>query len=220
VGDIKLNFGSAVKTKRTALGISQEELADRAGLHRTYISDVERGARNPSLGSIEKLAAALDLSVSTLFDRASPGNFRARQVEILLVEDNAEDVELTRRAFQRARIANPIRTVGDGAEALDFLFATGLYASRAGEPPPGVILLDLHLPKVGGLEVLRRLKADKRTWDIPVVILTISQRHRDIAECRRLGAMNYIVKPVGARNFCDVTPLLEMDWVLVRPFAE
>jgi CheY-like chemotaxis protein len=218
VGDIKSIFGSTVKSKRTALGISQEELADRAGLHRTYISDVERGTRNPSLESIGKLAAALELSVSRLLDRASSDElFALRQVEILLVEDNPEDVEMTRRAFRRARIANPVRVVGDGAAALDFLFGARRDAARSEGLLPGVILLDLQLPEIGGLEVLRRIKADKRTQDIPVIILTVSDLDRDVASCRHLGATSYIVKPVGIRSFCNVTALLEMDWILVKP---
>src|SRR5258707_8063409 len=102
-GNLKRFFGSAVKRKRAELHISQEELADRAGLHRTYISDVERGARNVSLESIEKLAAALELPVSGLFARASSEQEPESLVEILLVEDTPEDVELTLRAFRKAR---------------------------------------------------------------------------------------------------------------------
>src|SRR5438477_8397408 len=105
-GDLKRLFGTAIKGKRSELGISHEELAHRAGLHRTYISDVERGARNLSLESIEKLAHALELSVATLFARAGDGAGADPFVEILLVEDNPDDVQLTLRAFRKARITN------------------------------------------------------------------------------------------------------------------
>src|ERR1700760_1080977 len=123
VGDLKHLFGAAIRTKRAELHISQEELADRAGLHRTYISDVERGARNLSLESIEKLAGALELSICRLFEKAFDGE--EKRVEILLVEDIQEDVELTLHALRKAKLSNPIHVARDGAEALDFLFATG-----------------------------------------------------------------------------------------------
>jgi CheY-like chemotaxis protein len=196
------------------MGISQEELAARAGLHRTYVSDVERGERNPSIGSVQKLADALQVSLSTLFEKAAKAQNRC--VEILLVEDNPVDVKLTLHAFKKARLTNRIHVVGDGSEALDFLFATGPYALRKEYPLPAVILLDLNLPKINGLEVLRRLKADLRTEKIPVVILSVSKRDRDISECRRLGAEIYIVKPVGFQNFSAVTSNLSLGWTLVK----
>src|ERR1700761_467898 len=106
-GDLKVLFGTTIKSKRSELGMSQEELADRAGLHRTYVSDVERGTRNVSLGSIEKLAHALGLSVWRLFEKASSGH-SPDHLEILIVEDEPTDVDLTIHAFQRARIVNPV----------------------------------------------------------------------------------------------------------------
>jgi two-component system, response regulator len=210
---LKILLGNAIKSTRSALGLSQEELAARAGLHRTYVSDVERGARNPSIGSIEKLAHALKVSVSALFERASNG--RNRLIEILLVEDNPRDVELTVRAFEKARLKNPIHIVHDGADALEFIFGTGRYWRRANHSLPQVILLDLNLPKISGIEVLRQIKANRQTRDIAVVVLTASTRDRDIAECMRLGAANYIVKPVGFTNFSAVTPDLSLSWMLV-----
>jgi CheY-like chemotaxis protein len=218
--DLKILLGNAIKTQRSSLGISQEELAYRAGLHRTYVSDLERGVRNPSVDSIEKLARALQLSVSTLFEEASDDNGPKQTVEILVVQDNPRDVELTKQSFAQARITNPVRVVHDGAEALDFLFGTGAYATRRGDPHSQVVLLDLNLPKGGGLEVLRRLKADERTRSIPVIILTASTRDRDIGECRRLGAANYIVKPVGFHNFIEVTARLNLGWMLKKPNAD
>jgi CheY-like chemotaxis protein len=215
--DLKALLGIAIKTERTVRGISQEELAERADLHRTYVSDVERGARNQSIGSIEKLARALQVSVSTLFEKATAATGAKQLVEILLVEDNPRDVKLTRRAFETALITNPMHVVSDGAEALDFLFATGSYADRGEDGYPKVVLLDLNLPKISGLEVLRRIKADPRTQHIPVIILTASNRDGDINECRRLGAETYIVKPVVFQKFTEVTPRLNLAWVLVKP---
>src|ERR1700736_4389503 len=140
--DLKTLLGIAIKTQRTSLSISQEELAHRAGLHRTYVSDLERGVRNPSVDSIEKLARALRLSVSTLFEQASKDNETKQTAEILLVQDNLRDVDLTKQSFTQARITNPVRVLHDGAEALDFLFGTGAYATRLGDSNPQVVLLD------------------------------------------------------------------------------
>jgi CheY-like chemotaxis protein len=213
--NLKSLFGSTIKSKRSELGMSQEELADRAGLHRTYVSDVERGTRNVSLGSIEKLAHALGLSVWRLFEKAANGK-AADHLEILLVEDEPNDVDLTLRAFKRARIVNPVHVASDGLEALDFIFARGAHADRQGKPLPGVILLDLKLPKIDGIEVLRRIRQDPRTRNIHVVILTSSQEADDHAECRRLGINAYIVKPVDFQNFSEVTPQLDFEWKLIR----
>lgn len=216
--DIKNRFGTAVRSRRKRLGISQQELAGRAGLHRTYVADIERGARNLSLANIEKLAKALEISIPTLFahDEAAGKLDGHKLRDILLVEDNASDVELTLRAFKSVSLANPVQVVRDGLEALDFLFCTGTYVDRKSEHAPHVVLLDLNLPKVSGLEVLRRIKADSRTISIPVVVLTASERDRDIDESRRLGAESYIVKPVDFHRFSQVTPQLELSWSLVR----
>src|ERR1043166_8899832 len=156
--DIKNRFGTAVRSRRKRLGISQEELAGRAGLHRTYVADIERGARNLSLANIEKLAKALETSIPTLFaqDDVTGKSDASKLRDILLVEDNPDDVELTLRAFKTSNVANPVRVTRDGSEALDFLFCTGAYTERKSEPAPHVVLLDLYLPKVNGLEVLRR----------------------------------------------------------------
>ena len=223
--DVKKPFGTSVRVWRGRLGISQEELAERAGLHRTYVSDVERGARNISLISIEKLASALEVSVSTLlaYPRAPGGNEPGTNfwssddlVDILFVEDRMEDVEMTLRALKKANIANHIQVVHDGAAALHFLFCTGEYAHRQGRQRPQIILLDLNLPKIDGLEVLRRIKADARTSSIPVVVLTCSNLDEHITTSKRLGAASYIVKPVGFRNLSEVTPHLSLQWGLLR----
>jgi CheY-like chemotaxis protein len=220
LGNLKRFFGSAVKRKRAELHISQEELADRAGLHRTYISDVERGARNVSLESIEKLAAALELPVSGLFARAGQWALPESPVEILLVEDTPEDVELTLRAFRKARFMNLVHVVTDGEEALAFLFAKGVYAHRRDARLPGLVLLDLDLPKVGGLEILRLMKENWRTRNIPVIVLTASRHYLDAVECQRLGVETYITKPVDFRNLSEATPQLRLEWSLVKPRQE
>jgi CheY-like chemotaxis protein/DNA-binding phage protein len=211
---LKILLGNAIKSTRSARGMSQEQLAARAGLHRTYVSDVERGARNPSLESVQKLAQALELSLPALLQEAQKDR---ELVEILLVEDNPHDVELTVRAFKKARLTNPIHVARDGNEAIDFLFANGRYTHRKDAPLPEVILLDLNLPKKSGIEVLRQIKADQRTRHIPVVILTVSNRSRDISACRRLGAESYIVKPVDFHNFSDVATRLSLSWMLIKP---
>ena len=224
--DVKWSFATVLRACRGRLGISQEELAGRAGLHRTYVSDIERGARNLSLESIDKLAKALGIPVSTLFSRLSdPPQSRSGTlspvgtddlVDILLVEGDRDDVKLTLRAFNNANFTNRIYVVADGAEALDFLFRSGGYAHRWVGDRPKVILLDLKLPDIGGLEVLRRIKAEPQTRMIPVVVPTESPRHRDIAECRRLGVEAYITKPVDFLRFTMVTPQLRLQWALLK----
>jgi len=133
------------------------------------------------------------------------------------VEDDEGDVQLTLHAFKRARITNLIQVVHDGAEALDYLFCEGPYADRKIEDRPQLVLLDLNLPKVGGVEVLRRIKADERTRSIPVVVLTASRDNQELAKCRRLGVETFIVKPVDLPGFCEVTPGLSLYWTLFRP---
>jgi CheY-like chemotaxis protein len=163
---------------------------------------------------MDKLARALEVSLSVLFERATGQDRDKELVTILLVEKDPGEAELTMRAFRQARIRNPVAVARDGAQALDFVFARGRYAERGEDCPPRVILLDLNLAKVNGVEVLKRIKADKRTRDISVVILTGSDEDRDMAECRRLGADHYIVKPVGFQNFSEITPALQFDWAL------
>lgn len=187
-------------------------------MHRTYITDIERGARNLSLESMDKLARALQLPINELFGsrELSPADSpKAPSVDILLVEDNYDDRELVLLAFRAARMKNRIHTVQDGVEAMDFLFRQGTYAS-AWTPHQGlVVLLDLNLPRLSGLEVLRRMRGDARTKDLPVVVLTASDRSPDIAECLRLGCSHYITKPVDFENFSRITPELRLDWELV-----
>jgi two-component system, response regulator len=135
-------------------------------------------------------------------------------VEILLVEDNPNDVALALHAFKKHHLANHIHVLRDGAEALDYIFCTGTYAQRDIMSRPKVILLDLKLPLVSGLDVLRRLKADSRTQPIPVVMLTSSREERDIVESYQLGVNSYIVKPVDFTQFTEAMRTLGMYWLL------
>ena len=138
------------------------------------------------------------------------------QVEILLVEDNPTDAELTLRAFKARNFANQVFVARDGAEALDFFFGDGSHPLRDIGVVPKVVLLDLKLPKVDGLEVLRRLKADEHTRTIPVVILTSSREEPDIAAAYRLGANSYIVKPVDFEAFARAVSEVGLYWLLLN----
>jgi two-component system response regulator len=137
-------------------------------------------------------------------------------VEILLVEDNANDAELALYALRKYRIVNHVEVVRDGAEALEYIFCTGAYAHRRIEDVPKVVLLDLKLPKVDGLEVLQRIKSDPQTRLIPVVVLTSSQEERDIVESYRLGVNSYIVKPVDFEQFVEAVRQLGLYWTLLN----
>lgn len=139
-----------------------------------------------------------------------------KPIEILLVEDNPNDMELALHALKKHNLANHIETVRDGAEALEFIFGTGAYAGRSLENGPRVILLDLKLPKVDGIEVLRELKADPRTRRIPVVVLTSSSEERDIVETYDLGVNSYIVKPVDFEQFTEAVRQLGWYWLLLN----
>jgi two-component system response regulator len=135
---------------------------------------------------------------------------------ILLVEDNPDEVELTLRAVKKNNIMNKVVVAGDGAEALDYLFGRGVYAGRDNSTLPTVILLDLRLPKVGGLEVLRHLRADERTRLLPVVILTSSDEEKDLIESYSLGANSYVRKPVDFDQFFDAVRQLGLYWLLLN----
>lgn len=137
-------------------------------------------------------------------------------VEILLVEDDPNDVELTLHALKKNNIANRIRVMRDGAEALEYIFGTGAYAGHNVNNHLKVILLDLKLPKVDGLEVLRQVRADPRTRTIPVVVLTSSREERDIVESYTLGVNSYIVKPVDFEQFTDAVRTLGLYWLLLN----
>ncbi len=135
---------------------------------------------------------------------------------ILLVEDNPDDVELTRRALDESHVANRLDVVRDGVEALEYLFAEGEYAGRDVSDLPTVVLLDLKLPRVDGLEVLRRIRAEERMRLLPVVVLTSSNEERDIIESYSLGANSYVRKPVDFEQFLEATKTLGLYWLVVN----
>lgn len=138
------------------------------------------------------------------------------QKHILLVEDNPDDVELTLLAFKKYKIKNEIVVIQDGAEALDYLFAEGTYAGRDLSNMPAVILLDLKLPKIAGLEVLRRIRADERTKFLPVVILTSSKEEQDLIDGYKFGANSYVRKPIDFAQFTEAARQLGLYWMILN----
>jgi len=138
---------------------------------------------------------------------------------ILLVEDSADDIELTLRAFKRSHLMNPVEVVRDGVEALDFLFARGAYESRAEASLPTLIILDLKLPRLDGLSVLRTIRADKRTELLPVVILTSSKEEQDLVSGYSLGANSYVRKPVDFSEFLEAVRVLGIYWLALNQVA-
>jgi two-component system response regulator len=137
-------------------------------------------------------------------------------VEILIVEDTPQDLELTVRALRKAKLSNRIQVARDGVEAMEFIFCEGPHADRKIEDAPKVILLDLKLPKIDGIEVLRRIKGDARTKTIPVVVLTSSKEQKDVVESYRLGVNSYIVKPVNFERFAAAVGELGLYWLLLN----
>ena len=139
-----------------------------------------------------------------------------QQVEILLVEDNPNDAELTMRSLRKGNFLNKLFWVKDGQEALDFLYCTGAYAARDGADHPKLILLDLKMPKVDGIEVLQRIKSDEHLRVIPVVVMTSSNEQPDIIESYRLGVNSYVVKPVEFGSFAEAVAKIGMYWMMVN----
>jgi two-component system response regulator len=137
-------------------------------------------------------------------------------VEILIVEDTPQDLELALRALRKAKLTNNIQVARDGQEALEFIFCEGPHSGRKMENGPKVILLDLKLPKIDGLEVLQRIKSDPRTKSIPVVVLTSSKEQSDVVESYHLGVNSYIVKPVNFEQFSEAVQKLGMYWLLLN----
>ena len=142
------------------------------------------------------------------------------QVEILLAEDSPKDAEMTQRALRKFNLGNRLFWVKDGAEALDFLFCRGDYAKRDLARPPKLVLLDIKMPRVDGIEVLRQIKSDERTRIIPVVVMTSSNEERDVMESYRLGVNSYIIKPIEFGPFLEVVANVGLYWVLTNRVPE
>jgi len=140
----------------------------------------------------------------------------AGRMEILLVEDNPADAEMTLRALRRNNLANKVHWVKDGEQALDFMFRTGAYADREPGTVPKLIMLDIKMPKVDGIEVLRRVKANEETRTVPVVVMTSSNEERDVVESYRLGVNSYIVKPVQFESFLETVAKIGLYWVITN----
>ncbi len=138
-----------------------------------------------------------------------------RPVKILLVEDKLEDIEITRRAFAKGHVRNDLYVVRDGQEALDYLYHRGRFQDPESSPRPGMVLLDLNLPKVGGMEVLQQIKQDEHLRTIPIIVLTVSPREEDIIQSYKLGVNTYIQKPVEFENFMRVVNVIQEYWVLI-----
>lgn len=142
------------------------------------------------------------------------------KIDVLLVEDNASDAELTIRALRKNKIISSLLHLQDGEDALEYIFATGKYSNRNIYETPKVILLDLKMPKLDGLEVLKKIKSDERTKTIPVVLLTSSKEDKDIVVSYRLGVNSYIVKPLGFENFVKAVADLGLYWLLINQLPE
>lgn len=140
----------------------------------------------------------------------------SKTVEILLVEDNPSDAELTLHALKKSKLANEIQLVRDGAEALDFLFCRGAFSSRSFDSAPRLVLLDLKLPKIDGLQVLESVKSDSRTKAIPIIVLTSSKEETDLVKSYKLGVNSYIQKPVNFGEFQEVVQQLGLYWLLLN----
>jgi transcriptional regulator with XRE-family HTH domain len=185
--DLQARLGAVVRACRHRLGVTQEELAWRAGIHRTYLADIERGKRNVTLRTAANLSRTLQITIGHLLAHAAEPSATAPRIDsglvpnevrdILLVEHHQRAAAETARAFGRARLANPIKIVRDGETGLNFLFGTGRY-SRRKQVRPQLILLVLDLPRMSGSEFMRRVAADERTRDILVLVLTVSKRRR------------------------------------------
>jgi CheY-like chemotaxis protein/DNA-binding XRE family transcriptional regulator len=221
---INKHLGASVRKLRFRLEISQEAVAERADLHRTYIADIERGARNVTLKSIDKLATALEVSTADLLLRtcSTPRSHRTKHPsatnlpDILLVEDDPKDAELTLCAFLKAGIANQLHVARDGEEALGHILRSRDTGEGLKHDPALVILLDLNSPKACAMEVLTRVKSNSKTRKIPVIVLTTSQSGPNIQDSKRLGAVAYIVKPIDFTNFSQITPKLSLLWALMH----
>lgn len=224
--DVRKSFGKVVKEARLARFWSQDLLATRSRLHRTYITDIERGMRNLTFENIAKLAEGLGIPIAELFpDEAAEsrdGGAVARPLsggessDILMVAENGLETGRTLAVFRHARLANRVRVVHTAAGALDYIFGRGGEKDRGKPVLPVAILLDLNLPRGSGIEMLRSIMGNPRTRDIKVVVLASSFSQEAAREALRLGAAGCIVKPVTFQNFNQVMSRLAFSWTLLK----
>lgn len=206
-----------LRVRREYLSMSQEELSNRSGLHRTYISDVERGSRNPSIKSLAQLAAALQTSVSELLAATeAEGALQTSPLEILLVEDHQADVHLITTAIKQAKVPCRVSVAKDGEEALSYLHRTGQWSEA---PRPELVLLDLNLPRKSGYDVLSEMKSTQRLLDIPVIILSTSESDQDVVRTYKMHANCFISKPLDPDEFFQVVAQTMEFWftIVKRP---
>jgi CheY-like chemotaxis protein/DNA-binding XRE family transcriptional regulator len=219
-------FGKFVREERKKLGISQEELAERSGLHRTYITDVERGVRNMTFESALKLTGSLDLSFQDFFaefrrwndarvSTASASIPETSPADILIVEDDPKDAELTIVGLQRNALVNRIAIASTGRDALQLLHGRRDDMNVKDTISPRVVLLDLRLPDIDGIEVLRRIRSHQRTRTLPVVILTSSRSDLDFHESVSVGVSGYLTKPIDWVEFSLMMPKFGFRWLLL-----
>lgn len=228
IANIQQNFGTVIRALRRERNLSQEELANLSGLHRTYITDIERGTRNVSLKNITRIAAAMNLSLQEMFmlvdqcsrdernilsDSIAKGSFRDEPIEIVLIEDDQNFVELTLYALNKGNIINHVRVLHDGEEAQRYLFDKRMVENEK-KPIPGVILLDLFLPLIDGFQLLENIKNNESTKNIPVVVMTSSVSRADMDRCLALGVEAYLTKPISIENFTDVMRTLGFRSIL------
>lgn len=223
-------FGAVVRSQRLSAGLSQEELAHRSGLHRTYVTDVERGARNPSLNSIKKLSDALGMPLGGLFGLVEEADRREHQVsasshqesssqhepaEILVAAENSSDADTVIRVLGENNIASHIHAVRDGAEAMDYIFCTGAYKKRDFLKTPDLILLHLRLSKVDAFTILAKIRDNPLTRPIPVVALG-AQSDQDLARAQQHGVTEFIVAPFDFPKLAHASAQLGLQWMLVK----
>lgn len=227
---ILLHFGMVVKNLRREKQLSQEELANRCRLHRTYITDIEHGTRNVSLKNISKIAHAMDVPLQDVFARVDQysqdgvhliartqdhsGSPR-HPIEILLVEEDQDSIELTLQELHQRNISNKIHIMRSGEEAIKFLY-TGQPEGNTAVHIPKVLLLELELPGISGLDVLEKIRSDKRTKQIPVIAMTSSAAEIDKERCHQLGVEEYLAKPLNIDSFSAVMRRMGFQLLLLQ----
>ncbi|MBX3149466.1 response regulator [Candidatus Obscuribacterales bacterium] len=190
-------LSEVIRERRLELGLSQSELSNQAGLHRTYISEVERGTQNLTIETLGKLADALGTSVLLLVEDASQATrYTDSAIRILLAEDSAADIHMVERSLKASKLPTVLTVLTDGRDTIDYL-----AQKEKSSELPDLILLDLHLPKKNGYEILREIKVDDRLKHIPVVVLTNSESNLDVSRTYELHANTFITKPVSQKKF-------------------